>query len=249
MANNRGFQTIYSPSHLTKYFDGWWDPLALLSLLDLSLSSAGEDPHTFWYGKSILDIGSNTCGLSVELARRGAKVHCVEPDDRAHVIYSNTMNLLSVESLQIELTKGTLEDCLNSGRSYDVVLFLGLLYHFKYPEYVISAIASKIPHNTLFISTQCTHLEGLVSVNRLQEMPERLRKTMNHLTGWHLSRQLLKQILVDLGYTQIHEGSDPSVSFLNKPKDVTNSTYLYAHKDSKVTPFDTQSELLKYYPR
>ena len=53
---------------------GEYDPQHMFAIL-----SAG-DP-AYWRGKRVLDVGANTCGLSVEIARAGAaEVIALEPD-------------------------------------------------------------------------------------------------------------------------------------------------------------------------
>jgi SAM-dependent methyltransferase len=242
----RGFQKIYANDGKTIIQDGWWDPISIMSILN---NCIGDIEPNFWNGKKVIDIGSNTCGLSVEIARKGAKVTAVEPDQRAIGRFREALPSLSQENLQIELKENTLKDVLSWEKSYDVILFLGLLYHFKYPQFIINAL-STIPHRWLFISTQCTSKSGLVQVNRLEEMPERMRVNMSEMTGWHLSRPLLFQMLHDAGWTNIREGSDPKLHFSNKPQSITNSTYLIAERTAPIrAQSDALEELYKFYPR
>lgn len=243
---DRGFQRIYSQDGESLIQEGWWDPKLILSTLE---KATGHNETNFWEGKKVLDIGSNSCGLSIEIARKGASVVAIEPDPRAISRYKEALPFLKEENLQIELKEGTLEDALNSGESYDVVLFLGLLYHFKYPQFIVKSL-SKIPHHWLFISTQCTSREGLVQVNRMEELPERMRISMTEMSGWHLSRELFVQILKDAGYSNIQEGSESSSNFTNTPRSITNSTYLSAKKTSTDKSFNNAlDELYKFYPR
>ncbi len=226
--------------------EGWWDPKKIMETLDKSI---GHNDAGFWRGKRVIDIGANSCGLSIEIARRGASVLAIEPDMRATDRYHLVKGALESEGLNLEVRNGVLEDLVRSPEDCDVILFLGLLYHFKYPHFIIKTLAS-IPHLWLLLSTQCTDQHGLVQVNRLQEMPERMRITMTEMTGWHLSRELLTQSLIDAGYQRVSEGSDPKYHFKNKPKEITNSTYICAKRDiydsgSK----DIMGELFKYYPR
>jgi 2-polyprenyl-3-methyl-5-hydroxy-6-metoxy-1,4-benzoquinol methylase len=244
---NRGFQKIYAADGKSLLSDGWWDPKELLGVLNRCI---GDETGNFWAGKRVLDIGANSCGLSVEIARRGASLVCVEPDVRAIDRFNQVRPQLAPERLEIEVNQGTLKDALGWKKTFDAVLFLGLLYHFKYPQYIINSLAT-IPSRALFISTQCTAGDGLSMVNRLQEMPARMRATMTELTGWHLTRNLLKRMLEDAGYKNVREGSDPSMTFANKPTHITNSTYMFAERQDLVSRSsdDNADEFLKYYPR
>jgi SAM-dependent methyltransferase len=244
--SNRGFQKIYAADGISLLSEGWWDPKKILATLDQSIGYGDPD---FWRGKRVIDIGANSCGLSIEIARRGAKVVAIEPDSRATDRYRMATAALAPEGLELEVRDGVLEDVVSARESCDIILFLGLLYHFKYPHFIIQSLAS-LPHRWLLLSTQCTDKAGLVQVNRLEEMPERMRMTMTGMTGWHLSRELLTQSLMDAGYRSVREGSDPKIHFKNKPRDVTNSTYVCAEREhSDGGPRDVISELYKYYPR
>lgn len=245
----RGFQKIYSRDGSSLLVDGWWDPKVILSILERSIGTNNQD---FWRGKKVIDIGANTCGLSVKIARRGGNVVAIEPDIRATNRYQRIVKDIEPEGLNIEVRNGVLEDVIRSQESCDIILFLGLLYHFKYPHFIIRSLAS-LSHRWLFLSTQCTDKTGLIQVNRLQEMPERMRATMKGMTGWHLSRELLFQSLVEAGYNNIQEGSDPLIHFWNKPaneKHITNTTYVCAERDSSDGGAkDIYGDMFKYYPR
>jgi hypothetical protein len=75
---HRGCQTIFS-SFGDIVFAGEWDPKALLAALS-------RRDAAYWIGKRVLDSGANTSGLSIEIARSGARVLAIEPDP-----YSNTI--------------------------------------------------------------------------------------------------------------------------------------------------------------
>jgi len=243
---SRGFQKIYSKDGSRVISDGWWDPKKILSVLDLAI---GDGASEFWQGKRVIDIGANSCGLSVEMARRGAHVLAIEPDAHAITRYRAVAEELAQENLALEIRPGTLEDVVKAKMSSDVVLFLGLLYHFKYPQFIVQRLAS-LQHKYLFISTQCTQRTGLVQVNRLEEMPERFRATMTAMTGWHLSRDLFMQTLVDAGYQNVREGSDARFNFTNTPRELTNSTYMLGTRiESTPCDSDELTELYRYYPR
>lgn len=65
-------QTIYENNGDT-LFNGEWDSKKLNEAI-----TAGNP--NYWKGRTVLDLGANTGGLSLELARMGAKVTAAEPD-------------------------------------------------------------------------------------------------------------------------------------------------------------------------
>ena len=77
----KGCQNIYSRDGEI-IFNGGWDSRELYKAV------TGDLSESYWLGRRVLDIGANTSGLSVEIARRGATVVAAEPDP-----YKNTRHL------------------------------------------------------------------------------------------------------------------------------------------------------------
>lgn len=238
---HRGAQSVYD-RHGAKLFEGEWDPRALVEIL------SGDDP-SFWEGKRVLDIGANTGGLSVELARLGAAVTLAEPDP-----YGNNLGLTrdlvtrlrADEHLQLEFTSTELFSCHELAR-HDVVLCLGLLYHFRYPQFTLDYLSSLEPA-FLFISCQTHPSKDLALYNRAQ--PGILPK--NHLpddvvlTGWHPTRPLLERMLAWAGFEDIVSLTRKRLDFPRKLPGTTNSAYYRAKLLRPVNPNDV---LRVFYPR
>lgn len=91
-------------------------------------------------GKSVLDIGCNSGFFSLEMKRRGA--------DR--VVGTDIMLYLLAQSrflshwfgLPLEIYECGVYDVESLGSKFDVVLFIGVLYHLKHPLYALEKIAS-----------------------------------------------------------------------------------------------------------
>jgi len=135
--SKRGTQSIYSldGSYLHR---GGWDSKYLYKAIT-------GDNDKYWAGRKVLDIGANTSGLSVELARRGAKVHAIEPDPYQNTktpeVLSILKDLIVNESLDLEISNHGLFDANELG-SFDTILCLGLVYHFRDQQFVIDYLST-----------------------------------------------------------------------------------------------------------
>src|SRR3954468_12849080 len=90
-------------------------------------------------GKSVLDIGCNAGFYSVEMKRRGAaRVIGIDSDDR----YLEQARLVS-EALgfgDIEFRKLSVYDVARLGERFDLVIFMGVLYHLRHPLLALDLI-------------------------------------------------------------------------------------------------------------
>ena len=240
-AVHRGAQSVYDRNG-TKLFEGEWDPRTLVEIL------SGDD-SSFWRGKRVLDIGANTGGLSVELACRGAAVTLAEPDP-----YGNNLGLTrdllariqADEQLQLEITNADLFSCHELER-HDVVLCLGLLYHFRDPQFAFDYLSSLEPR-FLFVSCQTHPSDELAMFNRAQPgiLPRGHLSDDIVLTGWHPTRPLLERMLAWAGFQNIVSLTAERFDFPRKPEGATNSAYYRAELDRSVDPDDARRI---FYPR
>ncbi|MFN7116067.1 MAG: TIGR04290 family methyltransferase [Saprospiraceae bacterium] len=82
-------------------------------------------------GKTVLDIGCNAGFYSIEMKRRGAKrVLGIDSDERYLAQARFAAEMLGAE---IELQKMSVYDVGCLGEKFDVVLFMGVLYHLRHP--------------------------------------------------------------------------------------------------------------------
>lgn len=112
----------------------------------------GDFPSNFWQffqhvvppdlsGKTVLDIGCNGGFYAMEMARRGARrVLAIDHDQtyleqarfaRDHLGYQDRIELRQVDVYEV----GKL------GEQFDLVLFLGVLYHLRHPLYALEQVA------------------------------------------------------------------------------------------------------------
>jgi tRNA (mo5U34)-methyltransferase len=82
-------------------------------------------------GKTVLDVGCNAGYYSLEMKRRGAdRVVGIDYDDG---YLAQARFAAEVNGFDIEFRKMSVYDVASIGEKFDVVLFLGVLYHLRHP--------------------------------------------------------------------------------------------------------------------
>ncbi len=82
-------------------------------------------------GKTVLDVGCNAGFFSLELKRRGAKrVVGIDSDPR---YLAQARLAAEVAGLPLELRQLSVFDVARLGERFDLVLFMGVLYHLRHP--------------------------------------------------------------------------------------------------------------------
>jgi tRNA (mo5U34)-methyltransferase len=89
-------------------------------------------------GKTVLDIGCNGGFYSIEMKRRGAeRVVAVDFDDR---YLEQARFAAEVTDQDIEFRKLSVYDVASLGERFDIVLFMGVLYHLRHPLLALDLI-------------------------------------------------------------------------------------------------------------
>jgi tRNA (mo5U34)-methyltransferase len=102
-------------------------------------------------GKTVLDIGCNGGFYSLEMKRRGAeRVVGVDYDDR----YLNQARFAAeVKGLDIEFRKLSVYDVAELGETFDVVIFMGVLYHLRHPLLALDLIHEHVARDLLIFQS------------------------------------------------------------------------------------------------
>jgi tRNA (mo5U34)-methyltransferase len=98
-----------------------------------------------------LDIGCNAGFYSFQLAARGAEVLALDLDD--HYLQQGrwAAQLLDPEG-RVEFRQGSVYDLVEVEGTFEVVLFMGVLYHLRYPLLALDVVAEKVG-GTLVLQT------------------------------------------------------------------------------------------------
>jgi tRNA (mo5U34)-methyltransferase len=95
-------------------------------------------------GLRVLDIGCNAGFYSIALARQGARVLGVDIDEHylRQACWARERYCLSEN--QLELRQMHIYELGHLNQSFDIVLFLGVLYHLRYPLLALDMIAQTV---------------------------------------------------------------------------------------------------------
>src|SRR3954453_8399605 len=124
-------------------------------------------------GKTVLDIGCNGGFYSIEMKRRGAeRVLGVDFDDD---YLAQARFAADVSGLKIEFRKLSVYDVGALGERFDVVLFMGVLYHLRHPLLALDLIHAHVAQDLLvFQSMQ----RGAKAVDALRDNYDFLQTEM-----------------------------------------------------------------------
>ena len=94
-------------------------------------------------GWTALDIGCNAGFYSFELARRGARVTGVDVDERYLRQARWAAEQLDLGD-QVEFRRSTVYDLARTDERWDLVLFMGVLYHLRHPLLALDIVGRRV---------------------------------------------------------------------------------------------------------
>jgi tRNA (mo5U34)-methyltransferase len=111
-------------------------------------------------GKSVLDIGCNAGFYSLEMKRRGAdRVLGVDFDER---YLAQARFAAEVRGVDIEFRQLSVYDVGSLGEKFDLVIFMGVLYHLRHPLLALDLIREHVAKDLmLFQSMQRGSTEAM----------------------------------------------------------------------------------------
>jgi tRNA (mo5U34)-methyltransferase len=107
-------------------------------------------PHDL-HGATVLDIGCNGGFYSIEMKRRGAdRVLGIDVDER----YLQQARLAArLSHVEIELQQMSVYEVAELGDRFDVVLFMGVLYHLRHPLLALDLIREHVASNLVVVQS------------------------------------------------------------------------------------------------
>jgi tRNA (mo5U34)-methyltransferase len=140
----------------------WFHNLDLQGVRTAPEHFLGDYPREFWRaientvpwdlrGKTALDVGCNAGFFSIEMKRRGAdRVVGIDSDPR----YLAQARLASeITGADIELRQLDVYDVAKLEEKFDVVLFLGVLYHLRHPLLALDLLRQHVTRDLLLVQT------------------------------------------------------------------------------------------------
>ena len=98
-------------------------------------------------GKSVLDIGCNAGFYSLQMKRRGAeRVLGIDFDER---YLAQARLAAEVQNAEIEFRQLSVYDVAALGERFDIVLFMGVLYHLRHPLLALDLIHEHVARDLL----------------------------------------------------------------------------------------------------
>jgi tRNA (mo5U34)-methyltransferase len=117
-------------------------------------------------GKTVLDIGCNAGFYSIELAKRGAKVIAIDLDPHYLKQAKWVAEKFGLDD-KIEFHQMQVYDLASFPKTFDIVWFMGVLYHLRYPLLALDIISQKVKDTLVF---QTLTMPG----NEITKAPENL---------------------------------------------------------------------------
>jgi tRNA (mo5U34)-methyltransferase len=102
-------------------------------------------------GMSVLDIGCNAGFYSMEMKRRGAnRVLGIDTDER---YLAQARLAAEVNGYELELKNCSVYDIASLGERFDLVIFMGVLYHLRHPLLALDLIREHVAKDLLLFQT------------------------------------------------------------------------------------------------
>lgn len=131
----------------------WFHNIELDGILTAPDHFLGNYPYVKWRkfahtipadlsGKTVLDIGCNAGFYSIEMKRRGADLVLGIDFDESYLAQARFA--AEIAGADIELRKLSVYDVGMLGERFDVVLFMGVLYHLRHPLLALDLIREHV---------------------------------------------------------------------------------------------------------
>jgi tRNA (mo5U34)-methyltransferase len=182
--------TVFSKKEIRRRVDAlgpWFHNLDLNGVPTAPTHFLGDYPNVKWRrfcdvipqsleGKTVLDIGCNAGFYAMEMKRRGAdRVLGLDTDDE---YLEQARFAAGVSGLEIEFRKLSAYDVGALGEKFDLVIFMGVLYHLRHPLLALDLIHQHAARDLLLFQ----------SMQRGDNRIDRLEKDYDFWTTAHFDR-------------------------------------------------------------
>jgi tRNA (mo5U34)-methyltransferase len=114
-------------------------------------------------GRTVLDIGCNAGFYSIEMKRRGA-ARVLGIDSEAEYL-AQARFAGEISGLDIEFRKLSVYDVARLGERFDIVLFMGVLYHLRHPLLALDLIHEHVSRDLLVFQSMLRGSRDVACVN------------------------------------------------------------------------------------
>ena len=150
----------------------WFHNLNLQGIQTAPDHFLGDFPRVLWpyvedvlsdvSGRTVLDVGCNAGFYALEAKRRGARrVLGIDIDPR----YLEQARLAAqVLEQEIEFRQLSVYDVARIGEKFDVVIFMGVLYHLRHPLLALDLLHDHVVADRMILQTMVRGARGTMSV-------------------------------------------------------------------------------------
>lgn len=114
-------------------------------------------------GKTVLDIGCNAGFYSLEMKRRGA-AEVIGIDTDEHYL-AQARFASEIEQIDVEFRRMAVWDIAELGRKFDLVIFMGVLYHLRHPLLALDLIHEHAAKDLLLFQSMQRGSREVLEVN------------------------------------------------------------------------------------
>ncbi|MDP2355896.1 MAG: methyltransferase domain-containing protein, partial [Beijerinckiaceae bacterium] len=175
-------------------------------------------------GMTVLDLGANACGFSIEFAKRGAQVLAVELDPKFIEQAKFVVDHFDL-SHRVKIRQGDLFDAVELGE-FDIVAYVGLSYHIRYPQLALDMLSSNCGQ-MLVASTQTIPGSGLSMTNRSE------RSGGQYLSGYEPTEALFLRMISAAGFKKPQLVSTAPHKGEGRMRHCGNRSYFFARAGTK----------------
>jgi tRNA (mo5U34)-methyltransferase len=145
-----------------KELGSWFHNLDLKGVQTAPGHFLGDYPSVKWRGfrhavpqdltgKSVLDIGCNAGFYSIEMKKRGAaRVVAIDSDDK---YLDQARFAASVHEMEIEFRKMSVYEVPQLRETFDLVIFMGVLYHLRHPLLALDLLHDHVTKDLLLFQS------------------------------------------------------------------------------------------------
>jgi tRNA (mo5U34)-methyltransferase len=181
-------------------------------------------------GKSVLDIGCNAGFYSIEMKRRGAeRVVGIDSDERylAQARYAS-----QVLGADIEFRSMSVYDVASLGEKFDIVIFMGVLYHLRHPLLALDLLYENVVKDLLIFQSMQRGSDKVAEVKndydfwqtdifQQHEFPQMYfieHRYSNDPTNWWIPNRACMEAMLRSSGFDIAEHPEPEVYICRRGK-------------------------------